>query len=373
MKLNGTPTNIKDALLSNVENKKSKVAASTYRTDFNKTKQLINLIGNKEIQNISQSDWNLLISQLMDKYSARTVNQYLVLLRSTLETAVQNGLLDRNPIAVHKFLKVGNCLPDPFSRNEISTLLSSSGYDSEKQLIKLGISTGLRISELLAVSSECFNREAKTLLIDQSLVNGNYVATKTLSSERLVELTKPAFDAMEKLVALSALFEPTTYDFTGNDRKKVVRQRKLLARSTESGKPYHSVDNFRDSFFVNYCDLMRVRYRPPKNFRHTFACQMLTANAPLVWITGQLGHSNFDTIRKHYGKWMHHDSSKAYVQAVNELEEMCSPLATNEEVYLGTETTKVISLQVKKESEIASSKKNRWSLCKWLRKIRRAA
>jgi integrase len=50
-----------------------------------------------------------------------------------------------------------------------------------------------------------------------------------------------------------------------------------------------------------------VRYRPPKQCRHTFISQMLTAGVPIDWIVHQVGHTSPEMIRRRYGKWINED------------------------------------------------------------------
>lgn len=371
--IDSIPRTVGEALSKNLKNKSSNLSASTLRSDTNKTNQLINWIGHFDIQSMSQSQWDEIISGLIDKYKPRTVNQFLVLLRQSLETAVENELITVNPITSHKTLRTENCLPDPFTKNEIATLVTSDTCESETALITLALSTGLRISELLAISSEVYDRNNKTLLVDQGVVNGLYVYPKTELSQRTIDLTQPAVDAIERLLKLSALKEATTYGFTDVNRKKTCRKRKLLARSTQNGEIYSSVDDFRNKFFINYCNEVKVRYRAPKNFRHTFASQMLSANAPIEWIIAQMGHASYDTLRKHYGKWIQQDKSKAYVQAVEELREMCRPLSSINECDNHKRATFDPEVTAANESTATKRKKPFWFSCKWFKQRNRTA
>jgi integrase len=51
-----------------------------------------------------------------------------------------------------------------------------------------------------------------------------------------------------------------------------------------------------------------VRYRGPGQCRHTYASQMLTTGvASIDWIAEQMGHTNGNIIRQHYGTWINED------------------------------------------------------------------
>ena len=47
-----------------------------------------------------------------------------------------------------------------------------------------------------------------------------------------------------------------------------------------------------------------VSYREPYGMRDTFATLSLADGAPLEWISEQMGHSEIDTTRKHYARWL---------------------------------------------------------------------
>ena len=51
-----------------------------------------------------------------------------------------------------------------------------------------------------------------------------------------------------------------------------------------------------------------VRYRGPGQCRHTYASQLLTTGiASIDWIAEQMGHTNGNMIRQHYGTWINED------------------------------------------------------------------
>ncbi len=47
-----------------------------------------------------------------------------------------------------------------------------------------------------------------------------------------------------------------------------------------------------------------VRYRPPKHMRHTYATLALSAGLPVEFISKQLRHTELETTRRHYARWL---------------------------------------------------------------------
>lgn len=52
-----------------------------------------------------------------------------------------------------------------------------------------------------------------------------------------------------------------------------------------------------------------VRSRPPFQVRHTYACWNLAAGGNLAFIAAQMGHADYLTFMKTYGRWIHSESS----------------------------------------------------------------
>jgi integrase len=63
----------------------------------------------------------------------------------------------------------------------------------------------------------------------------------------------------------------------------------------------------------------KVRLRSPHDLRDTYASQLLSANAPLLYVSGQLGHSSAAATLKHYATWL----PKANTRYVHLLDAMC--------------------------------------------------
>lgn len=321
--------NIGEALALSLENKKPNLSPSSFKTDKQKIRHLINWIGHNNFKNMTQSDWNKFIAQLQAKYAASTVNQYLTLLRAAIRTAIADGIINDDPLKLHKTMIRAECEKYPFTEKEINALLfASNDHPFEVALIQFGISTGMRICELMAISQECYDPASKTYRIDQALVNGQFKSPKNAVSLRVIELTRPAIAAIETLINLSVSQEKEDYQFLNPEKRVQIRSRKLLARSSVSGKPYSSVDDFRNKFFVAYCRLACIPFRGPSNFRHTFASQMLTANAPIQWVIDTMGHADYATLKKHYAVWINEQDSRPKELALEHLDRLFDPLNT---------------------------------------------
>ncbi|MFM4991631.1 tyrosine-type recombinase/integrase [Aeromonas veronii] len=299
------------AIRQHLEIKKYQYAQTTYDISKRKAEQLIKWIGDKPLTSYRASDIELLVVKFCNKkYKGNTINQYLDILRQVFARAVSDGVIHTSPMDGIKKCKFEVGEPDPFYQYEIKAFLAlKSTHLLEVSLIQLGISTGLRISELMAVSSEAVNLDKQTLLVDLALVDGQYKTPKTRGSIRTIELSEQAVGSLKTLMRLAEHRKAKKITVTRSDnRTQMSEQRTLLAYYSAKRRSYASVDEFRERFFRPFCQAAGVRYRGPSQFRHTYASQLLSAGISIEWIARQMGHTGTEMVVRHYGKWLMEDA-----------------------------------------------------------------
>ncbi|AUZ81865.1 hypothetical protein C2U37_21255 [Aeromonas sp. ASNIH1] len=190
------------AINENLKFKEARYAESTIGPYRRKSKQLVTWFGKKKLIDFSSTDIEMMVVKLLKKYNGCTVNHYLEILRSVFVRAKLDGLIPSNPMENIKKCKFIRKKPKPFLQSEIALLLQQNkqeNYQIETALIQVGIATGLRISELLALSAEVVDLEKKMLTIDLALVNGVYKTPKNEGSRRTIELTAQAIEPLRKV------------------------------------------------------------------------------------------------------------------------------------------------------------------------------
>lgn len=308
------------ALDENVMIQKVGYSLSAFNVVRRKSNQLKAWIGDRCIADVTSTDLGKFIANLHSEeehdhgyphgYNSKTINQYLTILRQIFSRAVDDGLISLNPMRNIKTCKTCSIDPDPFLQHEIQTLMTyEERYPIDVALITLGIGTGLRISELMALTTESIDLGRARLYVDLALVDKRFKTTKTKSSQRFVELTGRVLTAAKTLVEYASTRPSQHIEVLQVDNKTKVRMtRTLLAYSQTENRPYVSVDDFRETFFKPYCELVGVRYRGPSLFRHTYASQMLTAGVAVERIARKLGLASTEMIYLHYGKWLVEDA-----------------------------------------------------------------
>lgn len=292
--------------------KANSVAASSYRGYANKAEVHVRpRWGKVQIHNIDHLDlqeWiQVTLSKTLKNKTIRdiisNVRQVFRLYRTRMKVAHDptEGLMVRLPDPE---------APDPFTRAEIKQILDThTNRTQELLMVQFMIWAGPRVSETIALAWEDVDLEQGTVTFRRSKVRGAYRVTKTRRSTRKVRLLAPAWDALRKIDALNRKQKAETVDIVERDNK-TVRQHKLhfVFLNTKSGLPHVSDFVVRDRFFKAHLLAAGVRYRGPGQCRHTYASQLLTTGiASIDWIAEQMGHTNGNMIRQHYGTWINED------------------------------------------------------------------
>lgn len=170
-------------------------------------------------------------------------------------------------------------------------------------MIKFGIWSGPRPSELISLAWEDIDVENWTVKYQRAKVLGELKETKTKLSDRQVELIAPAIEALKAQMEHTFMLEPVPVEVLRRDNKTVKTEHvRFVFMNTLMGEPHKNEEVINKRFFTAHLKRAKVRYRGPSNCRHTFASQMLTIGMPKEWVAVQLGHTSTKMIDKHYGK-----------------------------------------------------------------------
>jgi integrase len=297
---------IPNLLSKNLSNKKSLMKPSSYDTYKCNSEHLKGWLADQYIDEITIEFWDEFFAHLRERYSGSQTSQYKTVVIAVYKEAILEGLVSENLV---KNINVGErSIQDKqkFSDDEINLLLYSvAGFKSEKALMQLAISTGLEIGELMAITVSDYDFASQKLLINKRLVSGKLVNTNKDGSTREVPLEPLAISAIEELAELAKDHCADECLFIDTSGKVEVVRVKFLAINSKTKKRYKSVDSFRSSFFMAYCELTNVRYLAPSNLRHTAIVRMIMCGGTLEWIVGQVGHTDVIKLKRHYGKWIY--------------------------------------------------------------------
>ncbi|WP_241521244.1 tyrosine-type recombinase/integrase [Kineobactrum sediminis] len=216
--------------------------------------------------------------------SAKRINNALTPLRMIFKEAFLDGHINDNIMARIKNLKIKTREAKPFSTDEIAAILTQlSGQ--ERDVIELCFFTGLRTSELIALTWDDVDFPNQRINVTKAKVRGRLKEPKTSAGRRQVELCERSQHL------LLSMRNPVNYSDN-------------LFIDPKSGVGWASDQPLRKRVWIPALKRAGVTYREPYQMRHTYASQMLSSGKNPLWVAMQLGHSDWGMIRKIYGRWI---------------------------------------------------------------------
>lgn len=266
-------------------------------------------------------------------HSNKNINEIFIVLRGIIKHALEEGAIGTNPIKYIENVPVRHHEPDPFSADDIERILPNcENFPNERALFQVGILTGLRISELLALSWTDIDLQAGRIHVRRAKVSGVLKKPKTSKSRRTIDLIDQAKSVLKDLYIRTGHKPAKSLWVKSEDNRKHYRESiQFVFLNSKTGRPIASESHLGKYFFKQVLDLADVRYRSIGKVRHTFASQMLTAGIPKQWIARQLGHSSTRMLDEHYGTWIRDDAPSSFLaQAEAHFDRICPSSSHNE-------------------------------------------
>lgn len=221
------------------------------------------------------------ITDMTEKYSAKTIRNTISLLSSAYDNAVRLGQLEKNPC---KFVTLPKKEPpkiDIFTEEQIVRFLQALNNErlDYKVAYELALFCGLRRSEVLGLTESAINIPFKCVTVSQTRhnVDGKTViqGTKTESSRRTLAIP----------------------DFVLADIVKLIEQHNAV--------PYEHTDFLIQDGFGKPCghsalttqiyrieDKAGLPHISIHDLRHTFASMLNSAHIDIAMISRELGHTS---------------------------------------------------------------------------------
>lgn len=242
-------------------------------------------LGPRAIASILASELEIWRADHAAKLSPKTVNNALIILRGAFELAHADGVVRVDPAArLQNVGKARRSEADPFTPAELGALLAVMP-DQERNMVDFWWSGGgYRHGEIFALEWPDIDWIQRRTHVWRSMVEKKEIETKT-KRERFVYWKDRAETALRRQRAHTQL------------------QGGKIFRHSRTGKPWIHQQQFLE-FFARACKRAGVRYRPPKQLRHTYASMALSTGEPPLFVMEQLGHTTLSMLEQHYAKWM---------------------------------------------------------------------
>lgn len=175
---------------------------------------------------------------------------------------------------------------DPFSFEELTHFLEVMKTKKPEyyDMIFIWSRTGLRPGEVYALKwkhVDYFNR--KLMIRETRHPNGTEGPPKTIYSIRDIELRPIVMEALKRQEAKTGLMD--SYIFM-----------------TSANKPFS--DAYMRKKFRYLLRLAGLKYRPPKQMRHTFATLHIAAGENITWVSKTLGHASVEITLNRYNRFV---------------------------------------------------------------------
>lgn len=224
--------------------------------------------------------------------TAKTARNIVSVLRSALDDAVNDELIDQNPlekIALKKLLsmtsKKSEYEVDPFDNLEIDAIIGTATGQA-RNLFQFAFWSGLRTSELIGLEWDDVDWIHGTVRVQRAVVAKTEKGPKTKAGTRDVLLLPSA------RAALQAQKEHT---FLAGNR---------VFHNPRTGLAWETDGQIRKTCWTLILKKAGVRYRNPYQTRHSYASRMLSAGENPWWVAKQMGHVDVEMVFRHYGKWI---------------------------------------------------------------------
>ncbi len=226
---------------------------------------------------------NRYVKHLNQTFAPRSVKRKLASVRAFYQEQEQSGLLEENPFQkLHLRIQSPQQIPRVIPGQMVRDILRAA-YDAYQPaapggrqtlrdivVLELLFSTGLRVSELCALTKASFRLEEGLLRL---LIDGKG------RKERVVQLATPE---------LLRLMETYCREFSG----EIQREGSILLN--RRGRPL-SPQSVRRIIHRYLTQVDPSSHITPHMFRHTFATALLEAGVDIRYIQSLLGHSSIST------------------------------------------------------------------------------
>jgi site-specific recombinase XerD len=214
-----------------------------------------------------------------DTLKRKTQNYYLIALRAFLKYMRKKGIESLNPERI-ELAKVPERSLDLISSAELNRLMDSPDTNTlrglrDKAILELLFSTGLRVSELCALSQE-----------DVDLTRDEFSVRGKGDKVRVVFLSDTARNAIKAYLKERKDFDDAMFIQYGKIHKKEEVKNKELRLTSRSVQ----------RIIKRYATIAGItRKVTPHVIRHSFATDLLSNGADLRSVQALLGHANIAT------------------------------------------------------------------------------
>lgn len=274
------------------QKKKLSLNAGTWHTyETNCRVHLLPAFEDIEIQQITKHMIQSFITAKSEELSASTLKKIHMILKQIMQEAVEENLIIRNPAENIELPKIMDRDIRPLTKVEMAKILEVCYGTRLYPVILVEYGTGLRRSEILALTWDNIDYEKKTISINKTYVMVNtkpvlQYDTKTKASKHPIAVPAGVIDFIQSLPKQSDFIfpqqdgQPQNPNCFRRDFKTKIKQASELLRLEDP----------------EYKGMEDVRFH---DLRHNYASQLVALNVHQRLIQAQMRHSDSRTTNRY--------------------------------------------------------------------------
>ncbi|WP_447985040.1 tyrosine-type recombinase/integrase [Nitrospira sp. Nam74] len=255
----------------------------------------------------------------------KTIHNVIRTLSAIFTLANEENVVPHNPARnPSKLIRIVRHAPrvDVFTHAEECLILDTvkACLPAYYTFILLLFRTGLRVGEAVALKSQDVDLRSRYVYIERNFTHGHLEETPKGGRSRRVDLTRDLLAVLRDHLTL----QEAEAALDGERRSP------WLCQSPE-GQLIRG-NNFRDRIWKPLLRRLGLRYRTLQAIRHTYATRLIMADANIVYVQHQLGHSTIKLTVDTYTHWLELAKRQHTLQVDRLMDAPCEEEQPNEGV-----------------------------------------
>ena len=248
-------------------------------------------LGSKRLDKVKPSHIELWQNYSLDKgLSPARVKKMRSVLFTMFNDAIKDEIINKNPLLVVKTPKIPRTEINPFTLNEIQTILDVS-QGQYKNFYATAFFTGMRSGELIGLRWEDIDFNNREIHISRAIRMGNISTPKTDKSIRTIDMLDSLLPYLEEQYSLTS--KHNSYVFLNQHNEN-----------------FYDIKRIRETHWKKDLIKADLEYRPIYHTRHSFATLMLSNNEDILWVSNMLGHTDSTMTLSKYSRYIKRDKKK---------------------------------------------------------------
>lgn len=313
-----------------IENVVGDLAPNTLRNYRERYKQNIQpIVGRMKLSDVKPMHCKKVLLQMDADYAGSTIRQTYITMGTMFKSAKMNGLICKHPMDGVRYTKPVRAADDIhfLTRDEQSRFLEVAKRSHNYYQYALVLETGLRTGEMIGLTWDAIDFEARTLTVNKTLEyrHGQHFwragPPKTQQSYRTIPLTDRAYEILKGIKADSVgrkeaemLSQPLEYIDRRTGASSTLVMRDLVFINWRTGEP--AKNSSYDTHLYKLCDEAGIEHFCMHALRHTYATRAIESGMQPKVLQKLLGHASIKTTMDRYV----HVTTESLNQAIRQFE-----------------------------------------------------